>query len=182
MARDLPAALTDVFTPVVIFGMSCFVRTGKQKEWKGKRAESLLFLKWEGLVMGKEHNRLCLRCLSVNLSLSGSKRNIVCSILRLLSGWASGTNLNINSHIKEVSKKRNQERELWDWNPSVITWVNVAGFHHSGSCIIQGRLMSRYQVLVQRKWLQWAGGSKSFESMSSVGRWEHLSQAQKAGG
>lgn len=31
------------------------------------------------------------------------------------------------------------------------TWVNVAGFHHPGNSIIQGRLMSRYQVLVQRK-------------------------------
>lgn len=67
--------------------------------------------------------RNTVRCASAvcqPLSLSGSKRSIVCSFHRLLSGWTSGTNLNINSHIQEVSKRRNQERELWDWNPKVI--------------------------------------------------------------
>lgn len=111
MARDLPAALTDVFTPVVIFGMSCFVRIGKQKRMKREmgRKFALLEIGRAGDGYGTQY---AVPPLPVSLSLSGSKRSIVGSIHRLLSGWTSGTNLNINSHIQEVSKRRNQEREL----------------------------------------------------------------------
>lgn len=74
-------------------------------------------------------------CLSVNISLPGNEGSILHSIPRLLSEWASETNLNINSHIKEVKKKSGEG--TMRLKSKCCAWVNVAGFYYPGAASIK---------------------------------------------
>lgn len=127
-----------------------------KKNEKGKWEETLLFLKQEARnsVAGDRQRTQwdeSLLPLSVYLSLSGKERSIVCPMRGLLSRWASGTNLNINSNIRDRIKWGRASVRL---KAKYCALVNAVGFHQLGgdwNCIIQGMLMSRQQVLVQRK-------------------------------